>query len=314
MRSKYSELYYLRVLAEEQNISKAAKRLYVSQPALTAYLNRLEKNVGIRLFDRSSSPIKVTAAGRYYISEMSKIEYQEGQLLENLKGMDYPQELSLVVGIGRNRGSVWLPHILPEVYRRFPDAHIKIVEDRDESMAEKVVHNTLDLAIIESFIYIGSLAYLQLSDEIHTLVTGCDNPDFQGLDIQSATRYCPLDVPIPLISKQLFICPSVRGALNDYTQQLFQTFRLAPKEIMFIANNVTSYQLAVENVGITYLNVNYADFIQTERKPLFFMPGGEPAVRKLYAVYKDSHMTELKRFFIEHTDKVMRQHLAEERF
>ena len=308
MRSKYvDKLYYLRVLAEEQNITRAAERLFVSQPALTAYLNRLESSLGVRLFDRSTTPIRVTAAGRYYISEMQKIEYQEGQLLENLKDMDFSQDITLVVGIGRNRGGIWLPHILPEVYRRFPDAHIKIVEDRDESMAEKVVHDALDVAIIESFIYIGALAYLQLPDELHTLVTGYDNPEFQGMDIASATRHHPLDVPVPLVNRQLFICPSIRGTLDASTQQLFQTFRLSPREILFIANNVTSYQLAVGNLGIAYLNVNYADVFRTEGKPLFIMPGGKPAIRKLYAIYKDTKMTELKRFFISCTDEVMRK-------
>ena len=74
MRSKYvDKLYYLRVLAEEQNITRAAERLFVSQPALTAYLNRLESSLSVRLFDRSTTPIRVTAAGRYYISEMQKI-------------------------------------------------------------------------------------------------------------------------------------------------------------------------------------------------------------------------------------------------
>lgn len=306
----FDKLYYLSVLAEEQNITRAAERLFVSQPALTAYINRLEASVGVRLFDRSTTPIKLTAAGRYYISEMQKIEYQQNQMLEGLKRMDYAPEAALTIGIGRNRGGIWLPHILPEVYKRFPEAHVRIVEDRDESMAEKVVHNALDVAIIESFIYIGSLSYLQLPDEAHCLVTGYDNPDLADYDFTGNTSGHPLDVPAPIINKQLFICPSIRGMLNDYTQQLFATFRLSPKEIMFITNNVTAYHLAVKSVGITYLNVNYADLVKTKEKPLFLMPGGKPAIRKIYAVYKNTDMTDLKRFFIDYTDQVMRRVLG----
>ena len=303
----FDKLYYLSVLAEEQNITRAAERLFVSQPALTAYLNRLEANVGVRLFDRSTTPVKLTAAGRHYISEMQKIEYQQNQMLESLKRMDYAPEDTLTIGIGRNRGGIWLSHILPEVYRRFPEAHVRIVEDRDENMAEKVVHRVMDVAVIESFIYIGSLSYLQLPDEKHCLVTGYDNPLLKDFDLTASDRNNPLDVPASIINKQLFICPSIRGMLNDYTQQLFSTFRLAPKEIMFITNNVTAYQLAVKSVGTTYLNVNYQNIVRTKEKPLFIMPGGKPATRKIYAVYRDTEMTELKRFFIQHTDHVMRK-------
>lgn len=237
---------------------------------------------------------------------MQKIEYQQNELLQGLKRMDYAPEISLTIGIGRNRGGIWLPHVLPEIYRCFPDAHIKIVEDRDESMAEKVVHDVFDVAVIESFIYIGSLSYLQLPDEAHCLITSYNNPCLSGFDMRGNSRSNPLDVPASIINEQLFICPSIRGTLNDYTQQLFSTFRLAPKEIMFITNNATAYQLAVKGVGITYVNVNYEDIIKTQMKPLFIMPGGKPAIRKIYAVYKEKPMTELKRFFIDHTAKVMR--------
>ena len=80
--NQFDKLHYLVVLAEERNITRAAERLYVSQPALTAYLNRLEKSLDVRLFDRTVSPIRLTAAGQHYISEMQKIEYEQNVMLE----------------------------------------------------------------------------------------------------------------------------------------------------------------------------------------------------------------------------------------
>lgn len=311
--NRFDKLHYLVVLAEEQNMTRAAERLYVSQPALTAYINRLESSLGVRLFDRSVTPVRLTAAGRHYISKMQEIEYQQNVMLESLKRMDYAPERSLKIAIGRNRGGIWLPHIMPEIYKRFPDAHIQIVEDRDEGMAEKVVHDAMDVAIIESFFYVGSLSYLQLPDELHCLVTGYDNPLLTP-DMNTAGNgpLTPLDVPVSFINNQQFICPSVRGALNYYTQQLFTNFRINPKEITFIMNNITAYQLAVKGIGTTYLNVNYANVVRTDEKPLFIMPGGRPDVRKIYAVYKEKNMTDLKRFFIDYTYQVMKSVLNQE--
>lgn len=311
--NQFDKLHYLVVLAEEQNITRAAERLYVSQPALTAYLNRLEKSLGVKLFDRTVSPIQLTAAGQHYIAEMQKIEYEQNVMLENMRRMNFEPEQTLKIAIGRNRGAIWLPRILPEVYRRFPGAHIQIVEDRDESMAEKVAHNAVDVAIIESFIYIGSLAYRHLPDEAHCLVTGYDNPHLTP-EMKSIPNslFEPLDVPVEFINNQLFICPSVRGALNYPTQQLFSNFRLNPKEITFIMNNATAYALAVKGIGTTYLNVNYADIVKTEERPFFIMPGGKLDYRKLYAVYKERNMTELKRFFIDYMCEAMERVLSQE--
>lgn len=72
----------------------------MSQPALTAYLNRLEAELGTKLFDRSKTPIKITPAGAYYISEMEKISAQQDRLQHELKQIDFDPEMKLNIGIG----------------------------------------------------------------------------------------------------------------------------------------------------------------------------------------------------------------------
>ena len=92
--NRLDKLNYLIVLAEEQNLTRAAKRLYISQPALTAYLNRLEKSLKVKLFDRSTTPIRLTSAGQLYLSEMQKIESRQNEVLETIHRMEY--DLSLI--------------------------------------------------------------------------------------------------------------------------------------------------------------------------------------------------------------------------
>ena len=58
----YEKLDYVLAIAEEQNLTRAAKKLYISQPTLTMYLNRLEENLGVKLFDRRKTPITITPA------------------------------------------------------------------------------------------------------------------------------------------------------------------------------------------------------------------------------------------------------------
>ena len=65
---------YIFAIAEEQNLTHAAKRLFIAQSTLTMYLNRLESELGMKLFDRSKSPILPTPAGQLYIKELKKIQ------------------------------------------------------------------------------------------------------------------------------------------------------------------------------------------------------------------------------------------------
>ena len=77
----FDRLDYVMAIAEEQNMTKAAARLFISQPALTASINKLEEELGVKLFDRQRPPIKLTPAGVLYMKEMSRIH----QLQFNLK-------------------------------------------------------------------------------------------------------------------------------------------------------------------------------------------------------------------------------------
>ena len=57
--------YYFLVIAETQNLTKAAQILHVSQPSLTQYVNRLEQDLGVRLLNRNHTPLLLTEAGRF---------------------------------------------------------------------------------------------------------------------------------------------------------------------------------------------------------------------------------------------------------
>ncbi|MFD0019990.1 LysR family transcriptional regulator [Streptomyces sp. NPDC058382] len=63
------QLHYLTVIAEEENLGRAARRLFVSQPALSYALKSLETELGVRLFDRHAGGVSATAAGRDVIAE-----------------------------------------------------------------------------------------------------------------------------------------------------------------------------------------------------------------------------------------------------
>ena len=77
------EQTYVCVLAECGNITKAAERLFISQPALSIYISTLEKNLGVRLFDRSGKRFTLTWAGEMYVEKARKMldlkaEFDEG--------------------------------------------------------------------------------------------------------------------------------------------------------------------------------------------------------------------------------------------
>lgn len=188
-------LNYLTTIAEEQSITRAATRLFISQPALTAFLSRTEEELGTRLFDRTSTPIRITEAGAYYLSELEKICVMQDRLHQELADFSADdQELRLNVGIGRNRGSIWLSSVMPELYRLYPDMLLTIFEDRDTNMLDKVLNGVLDVAIVETYAYHSDLHYLRLPSEQYMFITSSENPRMAAYRESNSTPNAPLDI------------------------------------------------------------------------------------------------------------------------
>ena len=98
------EQKYVCTLAELGNLTRAAERLYISQPALSIYITNLEKNLGIPLFDRSGKKFTLTYAGEQYVEKAKKMLELEREFCEDIeKASD-----RILAGIGDDRcGRCW---------------------------------------------------------------------------------------------------------------------------------------------------------------------------------------------------------------
>lgn len=75
---------YFITTVREGSISKAAEKLYLSQPYLSQCIARTEKELGVKLFDRSHMPLKLTEAGKIYMRYLESVGVLTGQFEEQL--------------------------------------------------------------------------------------------------------------------------------------------------------------------------------------------------------------------------------------
>lgn len=75
-----NEMKYVYEVYKEKSFSKAAKKLFISQPALSNMVRKAEKEMGAPIFDRSTIPLTVTKEGAYYIRTVEKILFLERDL------------------------------------------------------------------------------------------------------------------------------------------------------------------------------------------------------------------------------------------
>ena len=80
----FRNMEYVYAVYKEMSFSRAAEKLFISQPALSAMVKKVEKRIGSPIFDRSCSPIRLTNCGKEYIScieQIMDVEYQFSQYL-----------------------------------------------------------------------------------------------------------------------------------------------------------------------------------------------------------------------------------------
>lgn len=142
----FQNLEYFLVLSEEENITRAAERLHLTQQALSGQLKRLEEEVGTALFTRKPD-FKLTYAGetfREQAEKMLNLKLQSENMLKDIEGNTRGR---LRIGISYSRGRAILPLVLPAYSAAHPYVDLSIVEESPDLMESLLMHGELDVLI-----------------------------------------------------------------------------------------------------------------------------------------------------------------------
>ena len=91
---------YVYKVYQEKSISKAAEALYISQPALSTAILRLENKLGFDIFDRTTVPVSLTVQGQIYIQSLNEILESEGNMRRKIRELSDMSYKTLTIGGG----------------------------------------------------------------------------------------------------------------------------------------------------------------------------------------------------------------------
>jgi len=141
---------YFIALAEEQSISKAADRLFISHQGLSRYLKRLEAECQVELFEHSSK-LKLTAAGELYLNMLRNIEFLERNWESQLQHLRTHSQGVIRIGTTLGRYRQLFPDIMAEFKKLYPDVTITPICDKSSALKEKLLKNELDLVLLPDY-------------------------------------------------------------------------------------------------------------------------------------------------------------------
>ena len=142
------QLQYAILLSEIRNFSQVAERLNITQPALSKQIMLLEKDLGVKLFDRNNVPLSLTPAGEYFIREAQELLYKEDQLARSMDRFRSGEEGRLVIGISPFRSLYLMPTIVKKVKEKFPGIQISLHETSSDQLRKEAAEGRYDFAVV----------------------------------------------------------------------------------------------------------------------------------------------------------------------
>ena len=139
------EQKYVCTLAECKSLTRASERLYISQPALSLYINNVEKILGARLFERNGRKFELTWLGKQYVEKASQMLELERQFEAVRRQAERENAGQVRIGIAQRRGIWFLPAVLSVYEREWPQVDV-VIREGNLRIAEEYLAKAAELA------------------------------------------------------------------------------------------------------------------------------------------------------------------------
>jgi LysR family transcriptional regulator, transcriptional activator of the cysJI operon len=154
-------------VVENLSFSKAAKELFISQPAVSKHIRELENSLGIELLERRGNKIYLTKAGgvvcnysRKAKQLQSELEFSIGKFTNNYNGL-------IRIGASSTITQYVLPPVLADFHKKYKDIELNLYNGNSVEMEKLLLDNKIDLALVENQTSVSNLKYSAfMQDEI----------------------------------------------------------------------------------------------------------------------------------------------------
>lgn len=253
------EMLYIQTIYKLGSFSQAARALYLTQPALSLAVQRVEAKIGMPVFDRTRKPLQLTEAGKLYIEKAAQIERLEAELDLQLRELQDGEGGEIRIGTTHYFTSRILPPVIRKFIAAYPMVHIELIETDAQSCHNMLREQQIDISFAshrpetEDFLMFPAfqdrilLAVPAMHKINHTAglvpLSGLDvlqwrhlDPDLPAVDLAVFT-----DVPWVLLTDEL--------DLRKRAQTFFHKAGIKPKVCLSVEQFITAYHMARAGVG-----------------------------------------------------------------
>jgi len=305
----FNKYRYVYELYKEQSFTKAAKKLFISQPSLSAAIKNIEKTVGMQLFERNVNGIVLTEVGREYVAAAEQILNIEKEFQKKLSDIYNLETGSIVVG-GANYVS---SYILPKIITRFrvlhPNISIKLKEANSYNLNKMLQNNEIDI-IVDSLDDINELSKYPLCKEKIFVCVPKDHKINKGLEKYQINPGSVRDflvdidnveaVSIDVFKDEPFILLKEENDMYIRTSKIFRARNIEPRIVFSVDQLNISYSLADSGIGLCFITDTFFKYAHHHENVLLYKITEETDGRTLHVAHKsEKYISKAMREFID---------------
>jgi DNA-binding transcriptional LysR family regulator len=287
-----NEMKYIYEIYEQGSFSKAAKKLFVSQPALSIAVRKVENDLNMPLFNRKHNALTLTDAGEIYIEKAKLIRQIEEDLYAEIGDIAELNSGVLKIGGTNYLNSYVLPHVFSAFTKKFPKISISLIESSSVSVFGMMENGFIDV----------TFSCAEMDTEIFS-----KTPVFNDNVLLAVPRHFLNEMLLPhaLTKEQVlaklhltssavfanfswfshipFILLSPGNDLYHRSMQFMRDADMTPKVVHQLDQLTTSYRLCCNQVGATFIG----SLLVTANSPpdvLYFPINSPLALRRFHAV------------------------------
>lgn len=235
---------YILCVAEEKSFTKAASKLYISQPALSQYVASLEEQLKVKLFDRSVTPLKLTLGGEIFIKKALEILQLKKELWRELHDISSNLVGNISIGISPNRSLYLLPYFFKELKDKFPNIKVEIIERNSKELEKGVLDGMIDIAIISLPLTSLELEYIKFFEEELFLISSKER-DYSNKLKENIVAF-------ELLKNENFILLKEKQKLRTLVEVIFLKNNFIPKIYLETESQECVLEMISLNMGIGF--------------------------------------------------------------
>ena len=280
---------YMIALAECKSISEAARKLYITQPALTKHLNKLEENLGIggKLFDRSVTPIKITPAGEIFLEYSRRYIALENEMKERLDEAFHLQKGNVKVA-STSRGGWHLGQYMGLFLEQYKDIKLELQDASAQKCEQMIERDEIDIAVYTDPVCSHKIEYVPLIKDKLVIAVPKDYFLLKDKNITGNSLSNPLELEVEELRdpRIRFVLSTKDHSMHLTEQAFFEKNGINPISPMRVDFINTRYSIACGGAGIIMIPLTTANRIEAINSPVFCTVKGRRLVRQVIIAKK----------------------------